>query len=175
MATEFDVANRGTTTDSIFDHRVRAKVRNEWVHQRSKPFRRTTQTNPADSKSPKKIKSFQVRKWANHAWKNSTSFLVKRMEEAMIITDKFVFAHLPRSGGTFVSGHLEIFSIGARNRLSLVAHASPREYLNPVLVRSSWILRNMVLSRVARDAATALISWVTENGRSVSQVPLETP
>jgi hypothetical protein len=88
----------------------------------------------------------------------------------MIVTDKFVFVHLPRSGGTFVSEVIKKFFPSAHE----IGHHMPRELLPreyshfPVLgtVRNPWefyvSLYHYVLSR---DAASILVSWMSENGR----------
>ena len=60
----------------------------------------------------------------------------------MIVTDKFVFVHLPRSGGTFVTGVIRKFFPSAHE----IGHHLPRELLPreyshlPVLgtVRNPW-------------------------------------
>jgi hypothetical protein len=95
---------------------------------------------------------------------------VKERIVAMIVTDKFVFVHLPRSGGTFVSEVIRKFfpsahEIGYHFPRTLL----PREYSQlPVLgaVRNPWEFYVSWYHHVwPRDAATILVSWVTENGK----------
>ncbi len=88
----------------------------------------------------------------------------------MIVTDKFVFVHLPRTGGTFVCDVIRKFFPSARE----IGHHLPRNLLPeeyshlPVLgtVRDPWefyvSLYHYVLPRVA---ASVLVSWMSENGR----------
>ena len=88
----------------------------------------------------------------------------------MIVTDKFVFVHLPRSGGTFVSGVIKKFFPSAHE----IGHHMPRELLPreyshlPVLgtVRNPWEFYVSLYHYVwRRDAASILVSWISENGR----------
>ncbi len=88
----------------------------------------------------------------------------------MIVTDKFVFAHLPRSGGTFVSDVIRKFFPSAHE----IGHHLPRELLPgeyshlPVLgtVRNPWEFYVSLYHYVwRRDAASILVSWMSENGR----------
>lgn len=87
----------------------------------------------------------------------------------MIVTDKFVFVHLPRTGGTFASEVIRKFfparEIGYHLPLTLL----PREYSHlPVLggVRNPWDFYVSWYYHVwPRDAGTPLISWVSENGK----------
>src|SRR5262245_55114096 len=88
----------------------------------------------------------------------------------MIVTDKFVFVHLPRSGGTFVSEVIRKFFPSAREiGYHLPRTLLPREYSQlPVLgaVRNPWEFYVSWYHHVwPRDAASALVSWVTENGK----------
>jgi hypothetical protein len=87
----------------------------------------------------------------------------------MIVTDKFVFVHLPRSGGTFVTGVIKQFFPSAHE----IGHHLPREFLPkeyshlPVLgtVRSPWEFYVSLYHYVwPRDAGSILVSWMTENG-----------
>lgn len=87
----------------------------------------------------------------------------------MLVTDKFVFVHLPRSGGTFVSEVIRKFFPSARE----IGYHFPRELLPrehshlPVLgtVRNPWEFYVSWYHHVwPRDAATVLISWMSENG-----------
>ena len=88
----------------------------------------------------------------------------------MIVTDKFVFVHLPRSGGTFVSDVIRKFFPSAHE----IGHHLPRELLPreyshlPVLgtVRNPWEFYVSLYHYVwPRDAASMLVSWMSENGR----------
>jgi hypothetical protein len=88
----------------------------------------------------------------------------------MIVTDKFVFVHLPRSGGTFVSEVISKFFPSAHEvGYHLPRALLPREYSHlPVLgaVRNPWEFYVSWYYHVwPRDAATTLVSWVTENGK----------
>src|SRR4030095_12517988 len=88
----------------------------------------------------------------------------------MIVTDKFIFAHLARSGGTFVSDVIRKFFPSAHE----IGHHLPRELLPressllPVLgtVRNPWEFYVSLYHYVwPRDAASVLVSWMSENGR----------
>ena len=88
----------------------------------------------------------------------------------MIVTDKFVFIHLPRSGGTFVSEVIRKYFPSAREiGYHLPRALLPGEYSHlPVLgaVRNPWEFYVSWYYHVwPRDAATTLISWVTGNGK----------
>jgi hypothetical protein len=87
----------------------------------------------------------------------------------MIITDKFVFVHLPRSGGTFVTGVIRKFFRSAHE----IGHHLPREFLPreyshlPVLgtIRNPWEFYVSLYHYVwPRDAASVLVLWMSENG-----------
>lgn len=87
----------------------------------------------------------------------------------MIVTDKFVFVHLPRSGGTFVSEVIKKFFPNAHEiGYHLPLGVLPKEYSHlPVLgaVRNPWDFYVSWYYHVwPRDATTPLISWITENG-----------
>jgi len=87
----------------------------------------------------------------------------------MIVTDKFVFVHLPRSGGTFITDVIMRFFPSAHEiGYHLPRFLLPVEYSRlPVLgaVRNPWDFYVSWYYHVwPRDAATTLISWVTENG-----------
>ncbi len=88
----------------------------------------------------------------------------------MIATDKFVFAHLPRSGGTFVTAVIKKFFPTARE----IGHHLPRELLPkqysrlPVLgtVRNPWDFYVSLYHYLwPKDAASILVSWMTESGK----------
>jgi hypothetical protein len=88
----------------------------------------------------------------------------------VIVTDKFVFVHLPRSGGTFVSEIIRKFFPSARE----IGHHLPRELLPreyshlPVLgtVRNPWEFYVSLYHYVwPKDAASKFVSWMSENGR----------
>jgi len=88
----------------------------------------------------------------------------------MIVTDKFVFVHLPRSGGTFISEVIRKFFPSAHEiGYHLPRTLLPKEYSHlPVLgaVRNPWEFYVSWYHHVwPRDAATTLISWMTENGK----------
>jgi len=88
----------------------------------------------------------------------------------MIVTDKFVFVHLPRSGGTFISDVIRKFFPSAHEiGYHLPLAVLPKEYSHlPVLgaVRNPWDFYVSWYYHVwPRDAKTTLISWVTENGK----------
>jgi len=87
----------------------------------------------------------------------------------MIATDKFVFAHLPRSAGTFVTGVIKKFFPSAYE----IGHHLPRELLPkeyshlPVLgtVRNPWEFYVSLYHYVwPKDAASVLVAWMSENG-----------
>jgi hypothetical protein len=88
----------------------------------------------------------------------------------MLVTDKFVFGHLPRSGGTFVSQVIKKFFPSAHE----IGHHLPRELLPreyshlPVLgtIRNPWEFYISLYHYVwPKDAASILVSWMTENGK----------
>jgi hypothetical protein len=88
----------------------------------------------------------------------------------MIVTDKFVFVHLPRSGGTFVSEVIRKFFPSAHEiGYHLPRALLPREYSHlPVLgaVRNPWEFYVSWYHHVwPRDAASVLVSWLSENGK----------
>jgi len=88
----------------------------------------------------------------------------------MIVTDKFVFVHLPRSGGTFVSEVIRKFFPSAHEiGYHLPRALLPKQYSHlPVLggVRNPWEFYVSWYYHVwPRDAASILISWMTENGK----------
>lgn len=88
----------------------------------------------------------------------------------MILTDKFVFVHLPRCGGTFISGVIRKFFPSANE----IGHHLPRELLPtqyahlPVLgsVRNPWeFYVSLYHYAQVRNPASTLVSWMSENGR----------
>jgi hypothetical protein len=88
----------------------------------------------------------------------------------MIVTDKFVFVHLPRSGGTFVSEVIKKFFPSAHE----IGHHMPRELLPseyshlPVLgtVRNPWEFYVSLYHYLwPKDAASKFVSWMSENGK----------
>ena len=87
----------------------------------------------------------------------------------MLVTNEFVFGHLPRSGGTFVSEVIRKFFPSAHE----IGHHLPRELLPrkysglPVLgtVRNPWEFYVSLYHYVwPKDAASILVSWMSENG-----------
>ena len=88
----------------------------------------------------------------------------------MIVTNKFVFIHLPRSGGTFVSAVIrKFFPTADEIGYHLPRALLPREYFHlPVLgaVRNPWEFYVSWYHHVwPRDATSPLISWMTETGK----------
>lgn len=92
----------------------------------------------------------------------------------MIVTDKFVFVHLPRTGGTFVTDMIMKFFPSAHEIGYHLPHELlPREYSHlPVLgtVRNPWEFyvswyHHLYHYLSRRDAASTLICWMTENGK----------
>jgi hypothetical protein len=88
----------------------------------------------------------------------------------MIVTDKFVFVHLPRSGGTFVSEVIRKFFPSAHEiGYHLPRELLPKEYSHlPVLggVRNPWEFYVSWYHHVLpRDVASPLVSWVSEKGK----------
>jgi hypothetical protein len=88
----------------------------------------------------------------------------------MIVTDKFVFVHFPRTGGTFVTDVIMRFFPSAQEiGYHLPRFLLPNEYSHlPVLgaVRNPWEFYVSWYYHVwPRDAATPLHSWLSENGK----------
>jgi len=88
----------------------------------------------------------------------------------MIVTDKFVFVHFPRTGGTFITDVMMRFFPSAREiGYHLPRSLLPYEYFHlPVLgaVRNPWEFYVSWYYHVwPRDAATPLHSWLSENGK----------
>lgn len=89
----------------------------------------------------------------------------------MLVTDRFVFVHLPRSGGTFVSQVIQKFFPGAHEvGYHLPLSALPAEYSRlPVLgtVRNPWeFYVSWYHHQQSNNRRGPLISFLTEN-RSV--------
>ncbi len=88
----------------------------------------------------------------------------------MIITDKFVFVHLPRTGGTFVTEMIRKFFPSAREiGYHLPRCLLPKEYSHlPVLgaVRNPWEFYVSWYFHIwPRDIGKPLFSWLTDNGK----------
>ena len=88
----------------------------------------------------------------------------------MIVTDKFVFVHLPRSGGTFVSEVIWKFFPSAHEiGYHLPRELLPREYSHlPVLgtVRNPWeFYVSLYLLRVAQRCRDRIGLLDNENGK----------
>jgi len=88
----------------------------------------------------------------------------------MIVTDKFVFVHFPRTGGTFITDVIMRFFPSAQEiGYHLPRYLLPNQYSHlPVLgaVRNPWEFYVSWYYHVwPRDAATPLTSWLTENGK----------
>ena len=86
----------------------------------------------------------------------------------MIVTDKFVFVHLPRTGGTFVTDMIMKFFPSAREiGYHLPTSLLPREYSHlPVLgaVRNPWEFYVSWYYHIwPRDIGKPLFSWLTDN------------
>jgi hypothetical protein len=88
----------------------------------------------------------------------------------MIVTDKFVFVHFPRTGGTFITDVIMRFFPSAQEiGYHLPRSLLPNKYSHlPVLgsVRNPWEFYVSWYYHVwPRDAATPLHSWLSENGK----------
>jgi hypothetical protein len=86
----------------------------------------------------------------------------------MIVTDKFVFVHLPRTGGTFVTDMIMKFFPSAREiGYHLPISLLPKEYSHlPVLgaVRNPWDFYVSWYYHIwPRDIGKPLFSWLTDN------------
>ncbi len=88
----------------------------------------------------------------------------------MIVTDKFVFVHFPRTGGTFITDIImRFFPLAQEIGYHLPRNLLPNKYAHlPVLgvVRNPWEFYVSWYHHVwPRDAATPLHSWLSENGK----------
>ena len=88
----------------------------------------------------------------------------------MIVTDKFVFVHFPRTGGTFMTDVIRRFFPSAREiGYHLPRSLLPNKYSQlPIVgaVRNPWEFYVSWYYHVwPRDAATPLHSWLSENGK----------
>lgn len=88
----------------------------------------------------------------------------------MLVTDKFVFVHFPRTGGTFITDVIMKFFPSAQQiGYHLPRFLLPTEYSHlPVLgvVRNPWEFYVSFYYHVwPRDAATPFTSWLTEDGQ----------
>lgn len=86
----------------------------------------------------------------------------------MIVTDKFVFVHLPRTGGTFATDTIMKFFPSAREiGYHLPISLLPKEYSHlPVLgaVRNPWEFYVSWYYHIwPRDIGKPLFSWLTDN------------
>jgi hypothetical protein len=86
----------------------------------------------------------------------------------MIVTDKFVFVHFPRTGGTFVTDIIMKFFPSAREiGYHLPISLLPKEYSHlPVLgtVRNPWDFYVSWYYHIwPRDIGKPLFSWLTDN------------
>jgi hypothetical protein len=87
----------------------------------------------------------------------------------MLVTDKFVFLHLPRAGGTFVYEVVKKFFPSAREvGYHLPRELLPEEYSHvPILgtVRNPWDFYVSWYHHVRpRGSASTFFSWVSDNG-----------
>src|SRR5690349_13525686 len=88
----------------------------------------------------------------------------------MIVTDKFVFVHLPRSGGTFVADVIKKFFPSA---IELGRHLPreliPQKYSHlPILgtVRNPWeFYVSLYHYARSKDPNSVLVSWMSDNGK----------
>jgi len=90
--------------------------------------------------------------------------------EKMLATDKFVFLHLPRAGGTFVYDVVRKFFPSAREiGYHFARDLLPREYSHlPILgvVRNPWEFYVSWYEHVRpRNTASIMFSWLSENGK----------
>ena len=88
----------------------------------------------------------------------------------MIVTDKFVFVHFPRTGGTFITDVIMRFFPSAQEiGYHLPRSLLPNEHSHlPVVgaVRNPWEFYVSWYFHVSpRDAATPLHTWLSENGK----------
>jgi hypothetical protein len=88
----------------------------------------------------------------------------------MLITDEFVFLHLPRAGGTFVYDVVRKFFPSAREiGYHFPRELLPREYLHlPILgiVRNPWQFYVSWYEHVRpRGSGSIMFSWLSDNGK----------
>jgi hypothetical protein len=88
----------------------------------------------------------------------------------MLITDQFVFLHLPRAGGTFVYEVVRKFFPSAREiGYHFPRDLLPREYSHlPILgvVRNPWQFYVSWYEHVRpRNTASIMFSWLSDNGK----------
>jgi hypothetical protein len=87
----------------------------------------------------------------------------------MLVTEKFVFVHLPRSGGTFVSQVVQKFFPSREIGYHLPLRVLPAEFSHlPVLgtVRNPWeFYVSWYHHQLSNDRRGPLISFLTENRR----------
>ena len=88
----------------------------------------------------------------------------------MLVTNKFVFLHLPRAGGTFVYDVVRKFFPSAREiGYHFPRELLPREYSHlPILgtVRNPWEFYVSWYHHVQpRGSASTFFSWVSDNGK----------
>jgi hypothetical protein len=88
----------------------------------------------------------------------------------MLVTDKFVFLHLPRAGGTFVYDVVRKFFPSARE----IGYHFPRELLPPEyshlpilgVVRNPWEFYVSWYEHVRpRNTSSIMFSWLSDNGK----------
>jgi hypothetical protein len=90
--------------------------------------------------------------------------------EKMLVTDQFVFLHLPRAGGTFVYDVVRRFFPSVREiGYHFPRELLPREYSHlPILgiVRNPWEFYVSWYEHVRpRGTGSILFSWLSENGK----------
>jgi hypothetical protein len=88
----------------------------------------------------------------------------------MIVTDKFVFVHFPRTGGTFITDVImRFFPSSQEIGYHLPRCLLPKEYSHlPVLgvVRNPWEFYVSWYYHIwPRDIGKPLFSWLTDNGK----------
>ena len=88
----------------------------------------------------------------------------------MLVTDKFVFLHLPRAGGTFVYEVVRKFFPSAREiGYHFPRELLPREYSHlPILgvIRNPWEFYVSWYEHVRpRNTSSIMFSWLSDNGK----------